>query len=226
MPIFVLHLDTGIVRITKWARTIPKSMASHILFCFLLFPQLEETSIFGKNFLGYEKQRPSFSEDMLTWERTKIFLYMEWTFSFREIILPGGDFLLEYPGFWQSCPCSDSSAFQNLTDVCRTWHLSLLPQGHCLGLEFILVLTNVQCKKSMCKPQVFSRIKAVATINSCALVSFSASHEKSSDFYWHGFWFLQRTFLHFASALEKKPLSKAVHLFMQVSFQRNSFLWQ
>ena len=167
--------------------------------------------------------------------RTKIFLYVEWTFSFREVILLGGDFLLEYPYFWQSWPGSDNSGCQNLTDVCETWHSSLcFAQGPCMGLEFFLVLTDVPYKESMHKLQFFSRIRIVAIINSCALVSIPAAHVKSSGFNWpwalcrdwHGLWFLHGIFLHFASVLEKKPLSKTSHPFLQVSFQRNFLLWQ
>ena len=49
--------------------------------------------------------------------RTKIFLYMELMFSFREIFLLGVDFMLEYPYFCQSRPGSDNCGCQNLTDV-------------------------------------------------------------------------------------------------------------
>lgn len=73
----------------------------------------------------------------------------------------------------------------------------------------------------------------MAIMNFYALVFIPAAHEKSSGFTGPGLCAEADVDFDFyrgpsctVSVLEKKPLWKAAHPFLEVAFQMNSFLWQ
>lgn len=66
------------------------------------------------------------------------------------------------------------------TDVCSTYHCLL--RGIAWAWSSSLCWLMSSARNQCVSPRFFSRIKIVATINSCALVSFPAAHWKNSWF--------------------------------------------
>lgn len=155
-------------------------------------------------------------------------MFVERTFSIRELALLGEGFLLVYPGFWQSWLDSDSAGSQNLTEVCRTWHLPpCFAQGLCWSSSSGCLMSR--SRSSRISSRFFSRIRAIAITSMLSI--YPCCSWKQLWFYWawalcrgwYGLWFLQGTFLHFASVLEKNHCQNQLILFYVLLFRGTPF---